>query len=247
MAIDLAEVIEANAPNSASNALHYKGSNYILEVSSSQHAVEIDLQAYFAVAPEVIFSVLTNPDNTGVFRDIQKLGARIVLKDEPGEKVVEVEQLSEIGFAWFKRVFKTTLKVEENCQNPDYMFTKSTLVRADLLQEFDGSWEIMPCDFNGETGCIARLQQYVVPKGALQMLEKSLKGAMGNAAKRMVEDLQSIVDEVRAGSKIDAVLAKRKVKATRKSKTTQPDTCAAQCKDAAAGAMQPKVYDALAC
>lgn len=54
------------------------------------------LQATWDVPPEVIFAIFTYPDNTAIFRDIQRVGGRKVIKAEPGFKVVEIEQLGEL-------------------------------------------------------------------------------------------------------------------------------------------------------
>lgn len=218
------------AGSAGDGTLSSKGPHYVVEVSQAGHSLNIDLQAFFPVAPRVIYSVLTNPDNTGVFRDIQKLGARRVVHEQPDQKVVEVEQLSSIGFGWFKKTFRTTLRVEENSETEGYLFTKSELVGSDLLREFTGVWELTPCEMDGVSGCVARLQQQATPKGTLALVERMLKQAMLVTSKRMVEDLQSIAAEVVSGVTIEEVLRARKEGATAAPSVPKPKlvTCASQ-------------------
>lgn len=58
-----------------------------------------------------------------MFRDIKGVGQRKVKKEEPGWKLLDVEQLGELRVLWIRRTFSTFLEVEEDQRDPEKLVT----------------------------------------------------------------------------------------------------------------------------
>ena len=162
----------SSAPTPADNndVVAEAASNYSLAVSNGPrgHLARIRCVAHFPVAPEVVFAVLTNPDNSGVFRDVADCcSRRILLGEEEGEeegkktegrnpqrknslRIVEVEQLGKVrlggpGPLGREVVFRTKLRVTEDSREaPARMTTRFELLHSDVLSTFDGTWTLEP-------------------------------------------------------------------------------------------------------
>ena len=134
-------------------------SNYSLTVSNGPrgHLARIRCVAFFPVAPEAIYAVLTNPDNSGVFRDVADCCSRKILSEEATEgrpenalRVVEVEQLGKVrlggpGPLGREVTFRTRLRVTEDARAaPAAMTTRFELLHSDVLSTFDGTWTLEP-------------------------------------------------------------------------------------------------------
>lgn len=193
-------------------------SNYSLAVSNGPrgHLARIRCVAFFPVAPEVIFAVLTNPDNSGVFRDVADCCSRKILSSEEGSGecvVVEVEQLGKVrlggpGPLGREITFRTRLRVTEDArQAPERLTTRFELLHSDVLSTFDGTWTLEPRRGGGEGGnntvtTVATLEQDVTPRGVPRWLKfvplagGAVKRACAGAVRRMVEDLARVADAV---------------------------------------------------
>lgn len=196
-------------------------SNYSLAVSNgpSGHLARIRCVAFFPVAPEVIFAVLTNPDNSGVFRDVADCCSRKILSEEREESgkcvVVEIEQLGKVrlggpGPLGREVTFRTRLRVTEDArQAPAKMTTRFELLHSDVLSTFDGTWTLEPRkseegdgDTTKTTTTVATLEQDVTPRGVPRWLKfvplagGAVKRACAGAVRRMVEDLARVADAV---------------------------------------------------
>ena len=75
----------------------------------------ITLDADFHLTPEQLMTLFSNPDNSGVFRDIYAVPYREVLEDDgDGRQKVTVEQVSGFKFLVVPITFSTHLNVEKN-------------------------------------------------------------------------------------------------------------------------------------
>ncbi|CAK0785742.1 hypothetical protein CVIRNUC_008953 [Coccomyxa viridis] len=190
---------------------------YDIKVSNaSGYLCHIHLESTYDCPPQTIFRIFTNPDNTGVFRDVKKRGKRRVLELDPaGRKIVEVEQIGEAKVLWKRREFTTLLKVDEDERDPNNLITAFSLIRSDILSRFNGSWSLQPILNEEEThvvGTRAVLDQDILPAGApaflahVPILGGALRGICVRAVKRLVEDLNKALDRIRSGEPIESVL-----------------------------------------
>ena len=77
----------------------------------------ITMDADFRLTPTQLMTVFSNPDNTGVFRDIYAVPYREVVEDDgEGRQKVIVEQVSGFKFLVVPITFSTHLNVERNMQ-----------------------------------------------------------------------------------------------------------------------------------
>ncbi|KAK9918761.1 hypothetical protein WJX75_006665 [Coccomyxa subellipsoidea] len=194
-----------------------KGDRYVINVSNAKgYLCHIHMESKYDCPPEMLFAIFTNPDNTGVFRDIKKRGKRKVLELDPaGRKIVEVEQIGEAKVLFKMREFTTLLKVDEDARNPEELRTGFTLIRSDILSRFNGCWSMSPIR-NAEgtevVGTAATLEQDILPAGApaflkhVPLLGNALRGICVRAVKRMVEDLDNVLEKVRSGTPLDDIL-----------------------------------------
>ncbi|CAL8471252.1 g10794 [Coccomyxa elongata] len=194
-----------------------KGDRYHIKVSNAKgYLCHIHMESKYDCPPEWLFAIFTNPDNTGVFRDIKKRGKRKVLELDPaGRKIVEVEQIGEAKVLFKSREFTTLLKVDEDARNPEELRTAFTLIRSDILSRFNGCWSLAPIRNKEGTeviGTAATLEQDILPAGAPAFLKHvplvggALRGICVRAVKRMVEDLDTVLDKVRTGTPLEDIL-----------------------------------------
>eukprot|EP00878_Enallax_costatus_P011152 GHUV01011646.1.p1 GENE.GHUV01011646.1~~GHUV01011646.1.p1 ORF type:complete len:161 (+),score=13.84 GHUV01011646.1:226-708(+) len=105
--------------------------NYKASVSNAAgYLCHIELECDFDVTPQVVFDIFCHPDNAGAFRDIKMVGYRKVKSQEPGYKVVEVEQCGELRVLWISRIFRTYLDVTEDSRDPECLKTDFKLLRS---------------------------------------------------------------------------------------------------------------------
>ncbi|KAK9826878.1 hypothetical protein WJX81_002946 [Elliptochloris bilobata] len=171
------------------------------------------MEALYCCSAETLFAVLSNPDNTGVFRDIKRVSSRRVLELDPsGRKVIEIEQVGESRILWRRQEFVTLLTVVEDSRDSERLTTSFELVQSDILARFNGKWTLTPLRENGEvTGCSAVLDQDLLPKGIpsflkhVPVLGDVLRNISVRAVKRLVEDIDGVLEQLRAGRTWDQV------------------------------------------
>ena len=215
-----------------------RASNFSLSVSNGSrgHLARIRCVAFFPVSPEVIFAVLTNPDNSGVFRDVSDCCSRKLLNEEKSLRVVEVEQLGKVrlggpGPLGREVTFRTRLRVTEDARGaPKKLTTRFELLGSDVLSTFDGTWTLEPKKDDEEgsgttTTTAATLEQDVTPRGVPRWLKfvplagGAIKRACAGAVRRMVEDLAAVADAVcLEGRSLESVLADCRRKAAAEGK-----------------------------
>ncbi|KAL6748720.1 hypothetical protein V8C86DRAFT_2872269 [Haematococcus lacustris] len=173
---------------------------------------------FHGVRPEVLFAIFTYPDNSKLFRDVQRVGQRKVVTLEPNFKVVEVEQLGELKILWVQRTFSTWLKVTEDCRDTGCLSVQFDLMHSDLLSQFNGRWELRPLEVPGIPGIstASELHQDVLPKGVppfmknLPVMGNLLRGVALRAMRRIMEDVQAAVGKIQAltakGATVEAAL-----------------------------------------
>eukprot|EP00884_Botryococcus_braunii_P014079 jgi/Botrbrau1/22672/Bobra.0132s0016.1 len=187
------------------------GNHYTIQVSNANgYLCHIHLECVFRCDPSYLFSIFTNPDNTRIFRDIKEVTSRTVLDDStPGLKVVEVEQLGEAKILWLTQRFRTLLKVTEDARDPKKLVTTFSLIRSDILSRFNGCWTITPReDVSQKESCtctFAVLEQDILPAGVpaflkhVPVLGHALRGISVRAVKRLVEDIDRVIDQKNMG------------------------------------------------
>lgn len=76
---------------------------------------EVQVRARLPVPPEEVFSILTDPDNQKIFRNVQKVVSRnIVFDDKKGKQVVEVVQEGRWKLLFLSGSFPVHLRVEQD-------------------------------------------------------------------------------------------------------------------------------------
>ena len=222
----------------ASDIVAERASNYSLTVSNGPrgHLARIRCVAFFPVSPEVIYSVLTNPDNSGVFRDVADCHSRKLLSEERASptdesrrnsllRVVEVDQLGRVrlggpGPLGREITFRTRLRVTEDARGaPARMTTRFELLQSDVLSTFDGTWTLEPRREGGEEGeegegasggriaTAATLEQDVTPRGIPRWL-KFVPLASGAIKRACAGAVRRMVEDLAAVA--DAVFIEKK-------------------------------------
>ncbi|KXZ49462.1 hypothetical protein GPECTOR_21g688 [Gonium pectorale] len=186
-----------------------KGKHYSVSVSNKAgYLCHVHVQADWPMPPSVPFAIFTHPDNSKLFRDIQRVGQRKVIRTEPLYKEIQVEQLGEIQVLWMRRTYSTWLQVVEDMRDPDCLRTEFHLLRSDVLGKFSGKWELRSVrdPTTGQViGCRGELHQDVLPKGmpsflaSLPVLGNVLRGISVRAVCRVMDDMNVVMDKVRAG------------------------------------------------
>ncbi|KAG2493808.1 hypothetical protein HYH03_008027 [Edaphochlamys debaryana] len=208
------------APADLAGTNTHTGSNYKVTVSNKAgYLCRVHVVAEFNSPPEAPFRIFTAPDNSKIFRDIQRVGARKVVKVEPNYKEVQVEQLQDIQILWIRRTFSTWLHVKEDMRDPDCLKTSFHLLRSDVLGRFSGDWELKAVrdPVTGQVvGCRGELNQDVLPRACptwmsrLPVLGGVLRNISVRAVTRVMDDLNKALEKVNAGlakgQSVEAVL-----------------------------------------
>ncbi|CAD7702086.1 unnamed protein product [Ostreobium quekettii] len=170
----------------------------------------ISLRRRWAIEPSAVFRILTNPDNSKIFRDIYSVPYRKVLEDDgQGRQVVEVEQASGFKFLIIPILFRTRLIVEQDEQALTMSFR---LARRGTMKEFRGVWTLVPAYEEGPggerraSGTIATMEQDVLPAFVPPFFARVLRGISVNACRRVVQDVDEVVERVRAGEALQDLL-----------------------------------------
>ncbi|KAG2439892.1 hypothetical protein HYH02_010522 [Chlamydomonas schloesseri] len=197
------------APKGLAGTSAATGKNYSVTVSNKAgYMCHVHVVANWDVPPEVPFAIFTHPDNSRLFRDIQRVGQRKVIKTEPAYKEVQVEQLGDIQILWIHRTYSTWLHVIEDSRDPDCLRTKFELLRSDVLGKFSGEWELRAVrdPSSGKVvGCRGELVQDVLPKGMpafmarLPVLGSVLRGISVRAVTRVMDDINIAMGRICAG------------------------------------------------
>lgn len=86
-----------------------------------------------------VFMLFTNPDNSSIFRQIDKTIKHNVVRETDELREVEVEQESTVGALWFKATFTTALNVVER---KDRLESSFSLARPGMMANFAGHWQL---------------------------------------------------------------------------------------------------------
>ncbi|GLI69824.1 hypothetical protein VaNZ11_014528, partial [Volvox africanus] len=174
------------------------GKNFNVTVSNKAgYLCHVYIDGNWPVAPEVAFAIFTHPDNSALFRDIKRVGARHVLRTEPQYKEVQVEQLGDMKVLWIHRTYSTWLHVTEDARDPEHLRITFDLNKSDVLSKFNGRWDLRPIrdPATGQVvGCRGELNQDVLPKGIpsfmyrLPLLGAALRGISVRSVTRIMED-----------------------------------------------------------
>lgn len=182
-----------------------------IEISNARgYLCHISAAAEFIDSPpKLIFALFTNPDNTGVFRDIKRVTSRKVIQNDPaGLKVVEIEQLGETWLLWMHVEFRTRLTVTEDSRDPNNLRTYFELISSDVLNKFNGSWHLQPLRQEGSAaslGTLVHLEQDVSPRGLPEFLKhvpvvsNVLKGVCARAVERLLDDVAIAAQRLDSG------------------------------------------------
>ncbi|GIL81725.1 hypothetical protein Vretimale_1315 [Volvox reticuliferus] len=196
-------------PANLAGSSSVSGRNFHLTVSNKAgYLCHVHVDGNWPVAPEVPFAIFTHPDNSALFRDVKRVGARHVLKTEPRYKEVQVEQLGDVRILWIHRTYSTWLHVIEDARDPENLRITFDLVKSDVLGKFSGRWDLRPIrdPATGQVvGCHGELNQDVLPKGMpsfmsrMPLLGGALRGISVRAVTRVMDDFNMAVEKVLAG------------------------------------------------
>jgi len=90
-------------------------SEVIKVYDKEDYLCRITLDVDFQLTPSEMMGIFSNPDNTGVFRDIYAVPFRKVVEDDgAGRQKIMVEQVSGFKFLVVPITFSTHLNVEKN-------------------------------------------------------------------------------------------------------------------------------------
>lgn len=176
---------------------------------------QINCEAVFSVAPNVIFDIFTHENNAGAFRDIKDIGYRKLLAKKCGWQKLEVEQIGELKVLWMRKQFSTFLTVTEDCRDPSCLTTSFELLKSDTLSRFSGSWELRPLldpSTKKVIGTKGILRQSILPKAMLNLV-RGIPG-MGSMVRkegiasmvRQLEDIDNIIQKTHTGLTVDEAM-----------------------------------------
>lgn len=103
---------------------------------------KLKMMARIDMSPDDVFDLLTNLDNTRIFRSLKPLSWRKVLADNgQGRVTAEFEQKAKWKFLFFSGTFKTRLVVS---QDRDSRVINFRLAQPGFMKKFEGSWRLQP-------------------------------------------------------------------------------------------------------
>lgn len=80
-----------------------------------------------------MYSLLTHPDNSAIFKSIDAVSERKVNLDTPERREIYIEQTSTVGVLFFKRQFSTALNVVET---PQDLAASFDLAKQGIMSDF---------------------------------------------------------------------------------------------------------------
>lgn len=190
-----------------------KNGNRVVASEKDGFLCHVTLRARVDLQPHDVFRIFANPDNSHIFRDINSVPYRKVLEDDGlGRQLVEIEQASGFKFLVIPIKFSTRLFVE---QDEKALSLKFRLAKKGTMKEFKGEWTLTPVTVKGEdgqetvTGTFVQLEQDVLPAFIPWFCGRILRGISVNAVRRLLEDLEKVVERLKKGESIDDVLQNR--------------------------------------
>eukprot|EP00210_Caulerpa_lentillifera_P007148 g6838.t1 len=168
----------------------------------------IDLDVDIQLTPVELMTVFSNPDNSGVFRDIYAVPHRKVLEDDgDGRQKVLVENLSGFKFLVVPITFTTCINVESNVKKLTFRFW---LAKKGIMKKFAGEWFLHPIyspdDETKIIGTRAILEHVLLPSFVPVFCKGILKSISARAIDRIVEDLKTFADKYHNGAPFDELL-----------------------------------------
>lgn len=91
--------------------------------------------------PDVVYNIVTDPDNKRVFKNIQEVVSRRVLVDEGFRQVVELEQAALWRFLWWSGTISVHVLVDQNRKDRTMKFKQ---VKTGFMKKFEGCWRVEP-------------------------------------------------------------------------------------------------------
>jgi len=155
----------------------------------------VRLQTKIHLPPDELYDLLTQPDNSGVFRNIKALTSRKIIEDDHrGRQVIDIEQEAKWRFLCFGGTFSTKLFVHQNKPAREIMFK---LKESGMMKRFEGTWHIKP--FNQQAldesfGFNSRKGQHWTagPVHALQGFHRRVRGGSVKEAASLLTLEQSV-------------------------------------------------------
>eukprot|EP00210_Caulerpa_lentillifera_P006234 g5955.t1 len=168
----------------------------------------IHMDVDIRLTPKELMRVFSNPDNSGVFRDIYGVPYRKVMEDDGnGRQKVLVEQLSGFKFLVVPITFTTCLNVERNMNKLTFRYW---LAKKGIMKKFSGEWYLHPIysvdDGSKIIGTRAILEQDLLPSFIPILCHGIYKGISARAVQRLVEDLRNLADKYHKGVTFEELL-----------------------------------------
>ncbi len=96
--------------------------------------------------PDLLYNILTSPQNSVIFHGIKRTVDRKVIYQGPSRQTVDVVQEGQWRFLMFRGVFTTRLRVEEDKHTRTVVFRQT---HPGFMKAFEGRWQLAP--FTQET------------------------------------------------------------------------------------------------
>lgn len=131
-------------PNSVE---HFKDDRISIRVEQPPEGfwVSLTLVARIPLSPDEVFGLLTNPENSKIFRGIKAVPSRRVISDDGrGRQEVEVEQVGQWRFGPLRGSFAVKLLVMQDRRHHKVAFRLAPTRKTAFMKDFSGVWEIQP-------------------------------------------------------------------------------------------------------
>lgn len=190
-----------------------------IDVNVNGITAHVKAEARFCAPPAILGGILANEDQTGVFRHVVSTPTRVVVKEEPGYREVDVEQISVLERS-MKNRDTTTMHMVEDTRDQNNMTYKFTMVASDTLSSSSGIWKVQPledCQSGGISGSRVTLEQEITPKGipwfvrGLPVVRNMMQREILKSITHVTDDIQAVVNLTAQGKTLAEALAQKKM------------------------------------
>lgn len=182
----------------------------VIEVKVPREAFcEVYSQFKIGIPPDAVWNILTDPGNKRVFKNIQAVTSRKVLKDDGLRQLVEVDQAAIWKFLWFSGTLSVCVLVD---QDRRLHMMNYKLAKHGFMKQFDGTWKVDPLYVDAQgipapehaadrVASIITLQQVVQPAVVPPRPFKNyVRKITTRTTEMLLQDLQAEGKRLREGS-----------------------------------------------
>mmetsp|Transcript_37807 Transcript_37807/g.106838 ORF Transcript_37807/g.106838 Transcript_37807/m.106838 type:complete len:241 (-) Transcript_37807:266-988(-) len=125
----------------ANASLFRDGDTRITVTQPDGFLLKVEVLAKIDLPPKELYSILTDPERVGIFRNIKGVKFRKVHHDDGYRQKVEVEQITRWKFLLFRGTFNTRVFVQQDSRTCTIDFK---LAKKGIMKDFEGSWKLEP-------------------------------------------------------------------------------------------------------